>query len=231
MRRLLFGTALLGTMIIVASADAAPVPAIDVPAMTTAADVIVVGRATGVAFHGSLSETFAVSVDRVLKGTARNLPSPNSVRLDVSTPGFQAIVERQYGIYFLNRAPGGEYAAVDPFHAVLVASPAGDVNSTGPTNVLAAVTRELAQVFVTPPASLTNPITGIQTPAVPEPVAGVSAAQLLQIYLATAAAIQSIPFETSEAAIRSLADPTRLSLDFGRSIVCFLWAIRISSKP
>jgi hypothetical protein len=138
-----------------APADAAPIPAIDVPAMATAADIIVVGRATGVAFHNALSETFSVSVDRALKGALQNPPTAVSVRLDVSRPEFQSVIQRQYGIFFLRRTVVGEYTAVDPSHAVLVASPDKAAKPTGPTDLLGGVTRELAQVFVTPPATLT----------------------------------------------------------------------------
>ena len=44
------------------------------------ADVIVVGRSNGVAISGQLSKNFAISVDRVLKGSAPNLPSPAQAR-------------------------------------------------------------------------------------------------------------------------------------------------------
>jgi hypothetical protein len=57
----------------------------------------------------------------VLKGTGP------LVRLVVepvlSSQDYPAVQERQYGIFFLQRQPGGSYAVTDPFHPALVASP------------------------------------------------------------------------------------------------------------
>jgi HEAT repeats len=201
MRHQLFGTALLASIWMMAPADAAPIPAIDVPAMTSAADIIVVGRAKGVEFRNALSETFSISVDRALKGAGQNPPTAVSVRLDVSRPEFQSVIQRQYGIFFLRRTVVGEYTAVDPSHAVLVASPDKAAKPTGPTDLLGAVTRELAQVFLTPPATLTDPLTGIQNRVVGEP-----AVQLQQIYLAAAEAVRSIPYSAAGAELRRIAE-------------------------
>lgn len=212
MRHQLFGTSLLVSIWMMALANAAPIPAIDVPAMTSAADIIVVGRAAGVAFRNALSETFSVSVDRALKGAAQNPPTAVSVRLDVSRPEFQSVIQRQYGIFFLRRTVVGEYTAVDPSHAVLVASPDKAAKPTGPTDLLGSVTRELAQVFVTPPAILTSPPTGIQSRVVGEPTV-----QLQQIYLAAAEAIRSIPYWASAGEIRRIAESGQ--------VVARLWSL------
>jgi HEAT repeats len=202
MRHRFLGIALLAGILSMASAFATPIPAIDVPAMTSGADFIVVGRANRVESQNDLTQTFSVSVDHVLKGGETNPPKVLNIRLDVSQPGHQTVSQRQYGMFFLRRAKaGGSYTAVDPFHAVLVASPASDANAAGSTDLLGAVTRALVQVFTAPPASLLNPQTGIQHLAVAEPVM-----QLQQIYLAAAEAIRSIPYDTAGAELRRIAE-------------------------
>jgi hypothetical protein len=185
-----------------ASALANPIPAIDVPAMTSAAELIVVGRANGVEIQNGLLETFSVSADQVLKGADTNSPKVLRVRLDVSQPGRQSVNERQYGLFFLRRSTtGGSYIPVDPFHAALVASPAREANPTGAADLLGSVTRELVQVFTAPPASLLNPQTGIQHLAVAEPVM-----QLQEIYRTAAEAIRSIPYDSAGPELRRIAE-------------------------
>jgi hypothetical protein len=201
MRYRFLGMALLAGILSMASATAMLIPAIDVPAMTSAAELIVVGRANGVEIQNGLFETFSVSADHVLKGAETNPPKVLRVRLDVSQPGRQSVSERQYGLFFLRRATTGSYIPVDPFHAALVASPAREANPTGAADLLGSLTRELARVFATPSASLLNPQTGIQHLAVAEPVF-----QLHEIYRAAAEAIRSIPYSAAGAELRRIAE-------------------------
>jgi hypothetical protein len=204
MRHRFLGIAVLAGisgMLSMNSANAIPILAIDVPAMTSAAELIVVGRANDVETQNDLSETLSVYVDHVLKGRATNPPKVLRLRLDVSQPGYQTVSQRQYGIFFLRRATTGSYIAVDPFHAVLVASPARGANAAGSNDLLGGVTRELVQVFTAPPASLLNSQTGIQHLAVAEP-----AMQLQQIYLAAAEAVRSIPYSAAGAELRRIAE-------------------------
>ena len=216
MRKQIFATALLGSLPLATPSMAVPIPAIDVPAMENAADVIVVGRSNGVAISGQLSKNFAISVDRVLKGSAPNLPSPGSVRIDISTPGFQSVVDRQYGVYFLRRAAAGGYVPVDPYHLVVAVSPVRGAGQTSDAAQLAGVANELVQVFVTPPALLMDPVKGVQGPAVWQESPLGPSAGLQQIYYGAASALQSIPFESSGAEIRaagaSASDSARLWL-------------------
>lgn len=202
MRHRFLGIAVLSGILSMNSANAVPIPAIDVPAMTTRADLIVVGRANRVESQNDLTQTFSVSVDRVLKGAETNPPKVLRVRLDVSQPGRQSVSERQYGLFFLRRGTtGGNYIAVDPFHPVVVASPARDANTRGSIDLLGGLTREFVQVFTAPPASLLNPQTGVQHLAVAEPVL-----QLHEIYRAAAEAIRSIPYDSAGPELRLIAE-------------------------
>jgi hypothetical protein len=97
---------------------AVPIPMADVPAMAQASDLIVVGRASQT--ENNLAP-FLVNVDRVLKGNG--LPRRLVVERALSSQDYPAVQERQYGIFFLQRQPGGSYALTDPFHPALVASP------------------------------------------------------------------------------------------------------------
>lgn len=204
MRHRFLGIALfsgIAGILSMASAIANPMPAIDVPAMASSAELIVVGRANGVEIQNDVSKTVSVYVDQVLKGRATNPPKVLRFRLDVSL-GLPSVSERQYGIFFLRRgATGGSYIAVDPFHPVVVASPARDANTRGSIDLLGGLTRELVQVFTAPPASLLNSQTGVQHLAAAEPVM-----QLQQIYLAAAEAIRSIPYDAAGPELRRIAE-------------------------
>jgi hypothetical protein len=130
-------------------AVAVPVPMADVPAMAQASDLIVVGRATQA--ENSLGP-FLVTVDRVLKGTG--LPRRLVVEPDPPSQDYPAVQERQYGIFFLQRQPGGSYAVTDPFHPALVASPRRVPNQQKSTDVLAGLVGELIGVLRSSPANL-----------------------------------------------------------------------------
>jgi hypothetical protein len=201
MRHRFLGIAVLFGILNMASAVANPMPAIDVPAMASAADLIVVGRANGVEVQNDVSKTVSVYVDHVLKGGETNPPKVLRLRLDVSL-GLPSVSERQYGIFFLRRATeGGKYIAVDPFHPVVVASPARNANTPGSIDLLGGLAREFVQVFTAPPASLLNSQTGIQHLVVGEPVA-----QLQEIYRNAAEAIRSIPYDAAGAELRRAAE-------------------------
>jgi hypothetical protein len=120
MKNIVLGAILL--VACVAPCRAAPVPALDLPAMTAAAELIVVGRAQDidVGSGGAGYERFTVAVDRVLKGgRLREV----EVRLDFSDPAGRSVGDRQYGIFFLQSGElGGLYGVVEPAHPVLPAS-------------------------------------------------------------------------------------------------------------
>jgi hypothetical protein len=118
-------------------AVAVPVPMVDVPAMAHASDLIVVGRASQA--ENNLAP-FLVSVDRVLKGIP---PRRLVVEPALSSEDYPAVQERQYGIFFLQRQPGGSYAVTDPFHPALVASPQRLPNQQKSTDVLVGLVGEL----------------------------------------------------------------------------------------
>jgi hypothetical protein len=68
---------------------------------TGCADLIVVGRAATTNIDSTSAtptESLAITVDRVLKGRGGNSVKAT---LDLSQPGYAAIVSRQYGIFFL----------------------------------------------------------------------------------------------------------------------------------
>jgi hypothetical protein len=205
----LFGAALLASLLTSPPAVAAPIPAVDVPAMAGAAELIVAGRVGGVEFRPDGTENFTVSVDRVLKGPAHPSSATVPVRLDLSLSAAQTVAQQQYGLFFLRRlTAGGGYTAVDPAHAALVAAPdrsARPPEPPDPAALLAAVAGDLAQVFLTPAPPPPPTAPAADSPAAPA------------AYLAAAEALRSIPYRDSGDALRRVAD--------AGSVVARLWAL------
>ncbi len=208
----LLGIVLTAVSLIAGSARAALIPAIHIPAMVDASELIVIGRANGtVSTPDNASETFLIQADRVLKGAGGLPQGPLVVRLDMVQPGYEFVSEGQYGIFFLHRlGPYQPYAAVDPYHPVVTASPARNSALPNPADPLSNVAQELARVFTTPGSLLIDPPT--TTLVVAPPIE-----QMQWIYYYTASAMKSIPYET--------AGRPLLAIVGSSSILARLWAI------
>jgi hypothetical protein len=173
-------------------AVAVPVPMADVPAMALASDLIVVGRATQT--ENDLAP-FLVNVDRVLKGTVP--PVRLVVEPVLSSQDYPAVQERQYGIFFLQRQPGGSYAVTDPFHPALAASPQRLPPQQKSTDVLGSLVGELIGVLRASAATLTDPVNGAGNP--------MTADQAQQVYYEAATALQTIPYTVAGPALGAIA--------------------------
>jgi HEAT repeats len=200
-------------VLIAGSAGAALLPAIHIPAIIDASELIVVGRANGTVSTSDSSETFLILADRVLKNAGALPQSALVVRLDIIHPGYRWVAEGQYGIFFLRRlGPNRPYTAVDPYNPVVAASPVADLTAPNSANPLSSVTRELARVLTTPGSTLIDPVTGVRNLAV-----GAPAEQLHWVYFYVARALASIPYETTGPPLRAMA--------ISGSIPARLWAI------
>jgi HEAT repeats len=183
---------------------AVPVPMADVPAMAQASDLIVVGRATQ--SENNLAP-FLVNVDRVLKGTG--LPRQVVVEPGPSSQDYPAVQERQYGIFFLQRQPGGSYAVTDPFHPALVASPQSQQKST---DVLGNLVGELIGVLSASAVTLSDPVNGVGNLVTAAP-----ADQAQQVYYEAATALQTIPY--------AVAGPALSAIAASKQVPARLWAM------
>jgi hypothetical protein len=199
MRCRFLAIALLATVLSAQSVRAVPVPMADVQAMAQASDVIVVGRANQT--QNSLAP-FLIAIDRVIKGAAIGS------RLVVQpSPGSPSVQERQYGIFFLRRQPGpASFVVTDPFHPALIASPVRGPNQQNSTDVLGSLTRELIAVLTTSPATLTDPINGVQGLVTAAP-----AEQAQYVYYEAASALQTLPYSVSGIALSTLAGAGQVS--------------------
>jgi hypothetical protein len=183
------------------SARATLIPKIDVPAMVSASELVVVGRAALTVWSPGAPETFIIRADSVLKNSGTAPQGQLVVELALSSPGYRGVSEGQYGIFFLRRpAPGQPYTDVDPYHPVVAVSPLRNSGPSSATDPLSSVTQELAAVFTTPSAALLDPTTGVQALVTAPP-----AEQVQWIYYNTAAALASIPYETAGPSLRALA--------------------------
>jgi HEAT repeats len=188
------------------SAVAVPVPMADVPAMALASDLIVVGRATQT--ENNLAP-FLVNVDRVLKG---NPPRRLVVEPEPSPEDYPAVQERQYGIFFLQRQPGGSYAVTDPFHPALVASPQRMPNQQKSADVLGSLVGELIGVLRASAATLADPVNGVQNLVTATPTD-----QAQQVYYEAATALQTIPY--------AVAGPVLGAIAVSNQVPARLWAM------
>ncbi|MGH6839932.1 MAG: HEAT repeat domain-containing protein [Methylocella sp.] len=198
MRYQFLAIAFLASYVTAQPAQAMPVGSPDVPEMAQASDLIVVGRA-------SLTQNtpFLVTVDRVLKGgtgtSRRLLVLPAQASQDY--PYFPSVQERQYGIFFLRRQPGGStYTVTDPFHPALAASPRQAPNQPASADVLGGVAQELTSVLTAPAATLTDPVNGVQHLITAAPVD-----QAQYVYYEAASALKSIPYAVAGPALDTIA--------------------------
>lgn len=216
MRTKLFAAVLLIFSLTAAAVPAMAARAVEVPDLVAASDLIVVGRVDASARHdqATASQSFSITVDRVLKGPATPMARRLGVRLDLSQRGALGVAGRQYGIFFLRGAArGGVYGAASPFSPVIVASPAPQAGPPTSPNALVNVARELARVLETPAATLIDPVTGVQDLVVAD-----AAFQAQHVYYEAAVALGTIPYEAAGAALRAAAASDAMP---GR-----LWAIR-----
>jgi HEAT repeats len=174
---------------------AVPVPMADVPAMALASDLIVVGRATQT--QNNLAP-FLVTVDRVLKGTG--FPRQLVVAPILSSQDYPAVQERQYGIFFLQRRPGGSYAVTDPLHPALVASPPRLPSQQKSTDVRGTLAGEFIGVLRASAATLTDPVNGVGNLVTAAP-----ADQAQQVYYEAASALQTLPYAVAGPALDAVA--------------------------
>lgn len=145
-----------------ASFSAIPIPALDLPALTREANLIVVGEATGVLeagretidVHGQLIPArrmvATLRVDRAVKG------QPNAMFISVGflIPdqflGYRGIAPNQHGMFFLRATRQPSYVVLDPYYPFIVASRDAP---TAKGDDLDRVIGEVAQVLVTPGVS------------------------------------------------------------------------------
>jgi hypothetical protein len=161
-------------------AQAAPLPLLDVPAMTEVSELVVVGRVGAVRIRRGTAQAtlmFTVKVDRVLKGTSGGV-----VAVRLAADGSAGVSDSQYGIFFLRRAAGGAYQPTDPGYPALVAVPDSTAGAAG--DPLTDVAHELAQVLTARAASDTS-----------------------QRFAEASEALQTIPYATAGAALRAAAAP------------------------
>jgi len=198
--------ALLASVLKVASGGAALAQQANVPAMVTAADLIVVGRAADVQIAPqSASETLVVWVDRVV-ASAPNPPRRLTVRLALPAPGsgLGAVEPGQYGMFFLRPAgENGVYTAADPYHPSLAAAPAPGRDALS-SDALTDVAHELARALAAPAADLVGPN---------EP----PAAQ--HLYWEAADALETIPYQ--------IAGPELQTIAASDATPARLWAIAV----
>lgn len=214
MTRAIFPAVILAIGFAIGAVRAAPMPAVDVPALVDASDLIV-GRAEDYDSRPvatGAKRTSMIAVDRILKGAAdprRRL----EIRLGRSDPRHSSVTDRQYGVFFLRRTGIEVYEAADPFYPVLPASPNADIASSNGSDPLTRVARELTAVFATAPAVLVDPSTGVQGLMVGEPVE-----QAQSVYHYTASALETILYEIAGESLRAVAASDQLSAR--------LWAVR-----
>jgi len=137
------------------------VPHLDLPRLTDASDLIVVGRVTTVQRDGETvvylqgqalaasSWSAEVEVERTLKGKIAG----SEVRFNFPVPrapvGYRGADVGQFGVFFLRQAENA-YQILDPYHPFLVAAPAAPHTEGTP---LDQVTAEVAHVFDWPGAT------------------------------------------------------------------------------
>jgi hypothetical protein len=194
------------------SARAEPEGQPNVPAMTQASDLIVVGHAMHAKWQGTPQdrrETFEIAVGRVLKGESASRVLPLGVSLDASEAS-RGVGDGRYGVFFLRRGPAGLYAATDPRHPVLGTLPAAaGYVSVIPGDPLAGVAEELAHVFATPATVLAGAASWLpeiveipsghpglfEEPGPPRRVVVTDTRRAELVYLRTYEATESIPLD------------------------------------
>ncbi|PNG25075.1 HEAT repeat domain-containing protein [Methylocella silvestris] len=187
-------------------------PDADVPAMTEASDLIVIGRATQTQ-EGTAP--FLLTVDATLKGAS---PS-RQIAVAPDYAGRGSLEERQYGVFFLGRkGKGGAWSVTDPYHPALAAAPQPAQTKTtarAPApDPLSNVAAALCDVLTAPAATLTDRVKGVQglISAAPED-------QAQYVEYAAAQALTTIPYSEAGALLKTIAASDQLPAR--------LWAIYV----
>ena len=200
--RNVFKVTLIASAFWISSALANPVAPPDVPALTAAADLIVVATATDQRTSGTPldgKESFLVHPHRVLKGTWPN--RPHAVVVELKLSDFSPFVAAsEFGMFFLRRDKYGHYAITDPNNPVLVASPLGDTPGSDSNDVLDRVTMELARMFTVPREVAASPALSRPFPPIATPRYGEAA------YSYACDALQSIPGEIALPMIKAVIE-------------------------
>ena len=131
--------------------------------------------------------------------------------------------ERQYGIFFLQRQPGGFYTVTDPFHPALVASPLRVPNQQKSPDVLAGLVGELIGVLRAPAATLTDPVNGVGNLMTAAP-----ADQAQQVYFEAATALQTVPYAVAGPALGAIAASSQVPARLWAIYSLFSMVVRFS---
>lgn len=147
------------------SANASPMPALNLPMLTNEASLIVVGAVTGVREEGRTSIDIqgqsvparqmagTLRVDRVLKGRlSASTVVVGFLMPDVSL-GYKGIAARDFGMFFLREASPQRYVVLNPYYPFIVASPDAPVTEG---DALSRVIAEVAHTLVSRNVSIEN---------------------------------------------------------------------------
>jgi len=187
-----------------AAAATVRVPAVDVPAMVRASDLILVGRAADVHIDPEgKSESFVLRVDRIVAGAAPALGRV-AVRLTLPRPGsvLGTVEPGQYGLFFLHATSDGIYTAANSYRPALPAAPARTGNASPAADAITGVTRELARVLTASPSDL---------------IGSKDAESTHELYWLATSALQTVPSQISGPELQAIADSNRMPAK--------LWAI------
>jgi hypothetical protein len=196
------------------SAQARLVGLPDIPGLVDQSDLIVVGRtlSTTIEFVSSPDregaiETTHISVRRFLKGSLDE--KTHYVTVQRFSPRYEAdqplsFQDGRYGIFFLKQGENGAYAAADPDHFPVVASPTYQPAPAEPGDLETQIARELVAVIATPPIALIDRFSGVNDPwAVVAPGSDDPLSAADGIYNHASEAIETLPQTTT----RPLLEP------------------------
>jgi hypothetical protein len=136
------------------TANASPLPVLDVAAMTSGSDLVVVGEVTDVRLErrgATASLATWVKVERVMKGSVSGIGSHLRIQLadDLSPTN---IARSKHGIFFLRAGRDNSYQSTDPNYPMLPAVAGARRPDAGSADPLTEVAEELGQVLAMPPA-------------------------------------------------------------------------------
>ena len=147
-------------LICTGAAGATPVPALNLPELTSRADLIVAGQVLAVQEEGRASINTqgrpvparrmlaTLRTFRVIKGPSGS-DTVSFVFLQPEVPlGYTGIVAEQFGLFFLRAAPRQGYEVLNPYHPFIVAAP--DAPSAAEGDALERVIAEVAHVLNSP---------------------------------------------------------------------------------
>jgi len=158
--RIMFAILLSATTFLgVVCSIAAPIPALDLPALVKESDIIVLGQVVSVKEEGRTTINIqgrsmaarrmvaSLRADKILKGQLSAAGVPIVFFTTELPLGYQNIVATQYGMFFLR----GDYVVNNPYYPFIVAAQ-GATAEEG--DVLDRVIAHVAHVLITPEMSL-----------------------------------------------------------------------------